>query len=175
MILRMKIMLAAVLAVLLVAGSAFAQSDFVEFQRILDTKCSRCHTRDRIEQAMRSGKNFDLIMAKMLRFGAKLSNREQQVLGIFWSGAQNGEPVQSGFGSAGPTVSKDPLGEYRAILERRCTGCHTLDRVEKAMTEGRSLDDLLAMMRQRGAIIPESEKKVLGTFWGKPFRPKLPE
>lgn len=164
--------MAVLLAALLVAGNGFGQGDFVEFQRILDTKCSRCHTRERIEQALQSGKNFDEVMAKMLRFGAKLSGREKQVLGIFWASAPPAqvEPVKEG-----QTVSKDPLGEYRSILERRCTGCHTLDRVEKAMMEGRSLDDLLDMMRQRGAIITAPEKSVLGTFWGKPLKQKLPK
>jgi len=160
------------LALILVGGNVFADSDFIEFQRILNTKCSQCHPRARIEKAMQQGENFELILNKMLRFGAKLTSREQDVLGIFWSGGLSGTPEPS------PPVEpifKDPLGEYRAVIESRCTGCHSLERVEKAMLEGRSLDELIEMMRQRGAIISQSEQKVLGTFWGQPFKAKLPK
>jgi mono/diheme cytochrome c family protein len=107
----------------------------------------------------------------MLRFGAKLSGKERQVLGVFWSGAPRSpaaDPVK-------PARGQDPLAEYRAVLNSRCTGCHSLERVEKAMGEGRPLEELVEMMRQRGAIVTESEKNVLGTFWGEPFKPKPPE
>ncbi len=153
-------------------GAAFAEPDFVEFQRILDQSCSKCHTRERIEQAMQSGKDFNLILKKMLQFGAQLSPKEQQVLGVFWQAPA----VQAdSTPKVGPTVTSDPLGEYRAVLERRCTGCHSLERVEEAMMAGRSIEDLVEMMRQRGAIITESEQKVLGTFWGEPLKKKPSE
>lgn len=167
-----RALLPALLVLLLAAGSVFAQGDFVEFQRILDSKCSKCHTRERIEQAIARGENFDEIMTKMLRFGAQLSDREKQVLGVFWTGRQLTPVAPS---NDGATVDSDPLGEYRAILERRCTGCHSLDRVEEAMMQGRSIDDLVDMMAKRGAIVTPAEKSVLGTFWGQPFRQKLPE
>ena len=171
----MKFVLLTVLLTLLAAGSGFAQSDYAEFQRILNTKCTQCHTRERIEAAMRRGDNFDLILNKMLRFGAKISPHEQQVLGVFWSSGRTAPISSAGTVEEGKTVSSDPLGEYRAILERRCTGCHSLDRVEKAMQEGRSVDDLVDMMRKRGAVITEQEKSVLGTFWGQPFKKQAPQ
>jgi len=160
------------LAIILAGGNVFADADFIEFQRILNTKCSQCHPRARIEQAMQQGENFDLILNKMLRFGAKLTSREQDVLGIFWAGAPSGTAEPS---APAQPIFQDPLGEYRAVIESRCTGCHSLARVEKAMLEGRSLDELVEMMRQRGAIISKSEQKVLGTFWGQPFKAKLPK
>ena len=160
------------LAVALSAGNVSAQPDFIEFQRILNTKCSQCHPRARIEQAMQRGDEFEVILQKMLRFGARLTSKEQEVLGIFWTGTP--EPVSRSV-AATPPVTQDPLGEYRAVLESRCTGCHSLERVEKAMQEGRSLDELVEMMRKRGAIISPAEQNVLGTFWGKPFKSKLPE
>ncbi len=167
-----KGLLAAVAVVFCCAGAVYADRDYLEFQRILDQNCSKCHTRERIEQAMQSGRDFDQVRKKMLRFGAQLSPNEQQVLGVFWTAEQK-QPSLSA--EAGPTVSSDPLGEYRAVLERRCTGCHGLERVEEAMMAGRSIDDLVEMMRQRGAIITESEEKVLGTFWGEPLKKKQPK
>lgn len=167
-----KSLLAAAAVLLLCTAPVFARGDFVEFQRILDEDCSKCHTRERIEQAMQRGENLDQILEKMRRFGAQLSAKEQQVLGVFWESFPGKEQASR---EAGPTVTGDPLGEYRAVLESRCTGCHSLDRVEKAMLEGRSVDELVEMMRRRGAIVTEAEQKVLGTFWGKPFKQKKPE
>ncbi len=167
----MSRMIIAALAVLLsYSVPAFAQApgDFVEFQRILNTKCSQCHTRVRIEQALQRGENLNEILQKMISFGAQLTAREKQVLGVFWKEQRQ----QTEAAEAGRTVSSDPLGEYRAVLESRCTRCHSLERVEDAMMSGRSINDLVEMMRQRGAIVTESEVKVLGTFWGEPFKEK---
>jgi len=167
-----RYLLSVLLVLFFLSGSAFAEGDYVEFQRILDSKCSQCHTRVRIEQAMRRGENFDQIISKMIRFGAKLSSHERQVLGVFWSAASK---ENSASGAKTQTVNEDPLLEYRTVLENRCTNCHSLDRVEKAMMEGRSVEDLIEMMRQRGAIVTESDKSVLGTFWGQPFKQKSPK
>lgn len=63
--------------------------DRAEFERIIDQHCINCHTRDRIDEAIRKGDNIEAILEKMLRFGARLSERDQQVLGTFW-----GEPLK---------------------------------------------------------------------------------
>lgn len=154
------------LLLLLGVGSPFAADvNFAEFQRILDDKCSQCHTRLRIEDAIRQGADMDMIIEKMIRMGAQLNQHEHQVMGVFWT--QPGIQPQT-------VAVNDPLREYRAVLESRCTGCHSLEIVEKAMAEGRSIDDLVELMRQRGAIIPAADKSVLGTFWGNPLKPKNP-
>ena len=166
-----KICLILISAALLQGSQVFAQADPAEFQRIIASSCSQCHTPERITQAIQRGENFDEIMAKMLRFGARIDSREQEVLGIFW----RREQVPSAASGGAQTVAGDPLGGYRAVLESRCTGCHTLAPVEKAMLEGRSMDQLLDMMVQRGAVITAEERSVLGTFWGTPFKQKPPE
>ena len=146
-----------------------ADGDYLQFQRIIDSNCSQCHTRARIEAAMRDGVNYQETIQKMIRFGARISEQDQRVLGVFWTsqgiaGVAGEQP--------GRTVSKDPLGEFRAVLENRCTGCHTLDRVEDAMMQGRSIDDLVEMMRKRGAIVTKADKSIPGTFWGEPLKTK---
>lgn len=154
------------LLLLLGAGSLFAaEVNFTEFQQILDDKCSQCHTRLRIEDAIRQGADMDMIIDKMIRMGAQLNQHERQVMGVFWT--QPGEQPQA-------IPENDPLREYRTVLETRCTGCHSLEIVEKAMRDGRSIDDLVELMRKRGAIIPAADKKVLGTFWGNPLKAETP-
>ena len=132
----MKLFVMFVLAAALLVGShVFARTELAEWRQIIEQRCSQCHTPQRIEQAILKGENFDEIIAKMIRLGAKLDSREQDVLGVFWSARQTStEPLIA----EGKTVSGDPLGEYRAVLESRCTGCHTLEPVEAAMLEGRS-------------------------------------
>lgn len=162
----MKVFFQGLLLLLCWTGNLFAADvSFTEFQQILDNKCSQCHTRLRIEDAIRQGADMDMIIAKMIRMGAKLNQHERQVLGVFWAQPEKQPPA---------VPAKDPLREYRAVLERRCTGCHSLEIVEKAMRDGRSIDDLVELMRKRGAIVPAADKKVLGTFWGNPLKKEAP-
>ena len=166
----LKLIIAALLAVVLSCGLAIAaEGDYAEYQRILDSKCSQCHQRERIEQAIARGDNFAVVIEKMLRFGANLSVQERQVLGVFWQGALQEQLAKA---PVAGTVTADPLGQFRAVLESRCTGCHGLEQVEAAMAQGRPLDDLIEMMRKRGAIVTEADKNALAPFWGSPYKVK---
>jgi len=60
--------------------------------------------------------------------------------------------------------------EFQKTIEARCTICHTRERVDTAMREGEELEDLLQRMIERGAILSEKDKGVLGTFWGSPLK-----
>ncbi len=62
--------------------------------------------------------------------------------------------------------------EFQKTIEARCTICHTRERVDAAMEEGQNLDALLQQMIERGAILNEKDKSVLGTFWGTPRKQK---
>jgi mono/diheme cytochrome c family protein len=165
-----RLIVAALLAAVLSGGSVFAgEGDFIQYQQILDSKCSQCHPRGRIEQAIERGVNFAAVIEKMIRLGAELSAQEKQVLGVFWRSEKNLPAPKK---QVAATVAEDPLGEFRAVLASRCTGCHSLERVEAAMAQGRSLDDLVEMMRKRGAIITEADKNALDPFWGSPYKEK---
>lgn len=145
--------------------AAAEEIDFLDFQKILDTKCGKCHTRTRIDQAIAEGKAFQAIGERMGKHGAELSDRERDVMGVFW--VDNSQDVKK----MTPTpVKDDPLGEYRSVLQARCTGCHALDRIEQAVSENRSFEALAKMMLDRGAVLTEADHKVLGTFWGEPLR-----
>jgi hypothetical protein len=64
--------------------------------------------------------------------------------------------------------------EFQNTIENRCTICHTRDRVDKALGQEEDLDVLLQRMIERGAIISERDKSVLGTFWGSPLKEEEP-
>lgn len=59
-------------------------------------------------------------------------------------------------------------GEFQKTIETRCTICHTRDQVDSAITGQKDLEALLQRMIERGAILSEKDKRVLGTFWGSP-------
>ena len=143
------------------AQEATEDINFIEFQKILDTQCSKCHTRARIEEAMTQGKAFLPIAEKMGKHGARLSERERDVMGVYW---MENSPAPKKLVTQ--VQKDDPLAEYRAVLEARCTGCHSLDRIEQAISANRSFEPLAKMMLKRGAVLSEADHKVLGVFWG---------
>lgn len=60
--------------------------------------------------------------------------------------------------------------EFQNTIEARCTICHTRARVDDAIGSQADLDALLQLMIERGAIVSERDRKVLGTFWGSPLK-----
>ena len=58
--------------------------------------------------------------------------------------------------------------DFQETIEARCTICHPRERVDRAMAENEDLDVLLQRMIERGAILSERDRSVLGTFWGSP-------
>ena len=60
--------------------------------------------------------------------------------------------------------------EFQDTIEARCTICHTRARVDEAIGQQADLEELMQHMIERGAILNERDKKVLGTFWGSPLK-----
>lgn len=67
--------------------------------RVLDEKCVACHNRQRIEIAVRERKDLEEITRRMEQKGAKLSEKDRSVLGVFWK--------QNPFKGAGKTSPPD--------------------------------------------------------------------
>lgn len=62
-----------------VTGGAFKDAHMV-----IGSKCSKCHTDKRIENALSAGKDLQEIQKLMEQKGVHLTADEQKVLGIFW-------------------------------------------------------------------------------------------
>ena len=60
--------------------------------------------------------------------------------------------------------------DFQETIEARCTICHTRERVDQALSGDEDLDALLQRMIERGAIVNEKDRNVLGTFWGSPTK-----
>jgi uncharacterized membrane protein len=53
-------------------------------REIIGKKCVACHSSERIDAAMMSGKDLLKLQQEMEKKGAKLDRNEHEVLGIFW-------------------------------------------------------------------------------------------
>ena len=77
--------------------------------------------------------------------------------------------------AAVPAVSGEALpfagaATFQETIEARCTVCHTRERVDEAIRAQKDLEPLLQHMIERGAILSDRDRKVLGTFWGSPLK-----
>ena len=63
---------------------AVTGGDFKKAHEVINQKCVTCHTSERIEAAMASGRDMVQIQKAMEKKGVKLDSREHEVLGIFW-------------------------------------------------------------------------------------------
>jgi uncharacterized membrane protein len=160
-----KILLLMTLTLLASASAAVATepANYLEFQKVLDDKCSKCHSRTRVDQAMLEHRDLIGIQERMVKHGAELDTREQQVLGIFFRSYEvKKTPLR--------VKNEDPLAEYRSVIEARCSGCHSLDIVEDAMRQKREFSSLAQMMIKRGAVLNDKDVKIIQTFWGEPLK-----
>lgn len=62
-----------------------------EFQETIESRCTICHTRSRVDDAIKKEAELDELLQRMIERGAILSDRDQKVLGTFW-----GSPMKDG-------------------------------------------------------------------------------
>jgi hypothetical protein len=60
------------------------------FQEIIESRCTICHTRERVDAAIRSQADLDALLRRMTERGAIINERDYKVLGTFW-----GSPLKS--------------------------------------------------------------------------------
>jgi len=62
------------------------------------------------------------------------------------------------------------MDEFQRVIETRCTVCHSRERVDVAIKKQQDMEKIEQRMLERGAVLTEQDKKVLGTFWGNPMK-----
>jgi uncharacterized membrane protein len=60
---------------------------------VIDKKCTSCHSKKVIDDAILAHKDMSKIQQRMEKKGAKLNSNEQEVLGIYW---KSGNPLKMG-------------------------------------------------------------------------------
>jgi hypothetical protein len=71
---------------------------------------------------------------------------------------------------SGEVLPFEGAATFQETIESRCTVCHTRERVDAAIRAQKDLEPLLQHMIERGAILSDRDRKVLGTFWGSPLK-----
>ena len=62
------------------------------------------------------------------------------------------------------------MAEFQQVIDSKCTICHTRERVDVAIRKRADIEKLEQEMVDRGAVLSERDKSVLGTFWGNPLK-----
>jgi hypothetical protein len=56
--------------------------------------------------------------------------------------------------------------EELKVVEEKCLVCHNRQRIDTAIRERREMEGILKAMEQKGTVLTEQERKVIGHFWG---------
>ena len=67
--------------------------DSDEFQNTIEARCTICHTRARVDEAIGQQADLEELMQRMIERGAILSERDQKVLGTFWGSPLKKDPA----------------------------------------------------------------------------------
>jgi uncharacterized membrane protein len=62
-------------------------------------------------------------------------------------------------------VSTQTTKKAHAIIEKKCTGCHSKEKIDLALTTGKDMKLIQKEMEKRGAKLNSNERDVLGIFW----------
>jgi len=102
---RLKSLLLLLVGVLLLPVSAVAVTGETrdvhrlpgndEFQSTIEARCTICHTRARVDEAIGQEAELDALLQLMIERGAILSERDQKVLGTFWGSPLKEDEAQS--------------------------------------------------------------------------------
>lgn len=56
--------------------------------------------------------------------------------------------------------------EELKVIEAKCLVCHNRQRIDDAVKERKEMESIVKAMEQKGAVITDQERKVIGHFWG---------
>lgn len=68
---------------------AHAYQGPAEFNKVIDKKCTVCHSREPVDEAIKKHEDQLEIQQRMIEHGAQLTERDKTVLGAFW-----GDPLK---------------------------------------------------------------------------------
>lgn len=75
--------------------------------------------------------------------------------------AQELPPSGSNLGS----VTGGTFNRAHLLIEKKCTSCHTDQRIREALASGKNMQDIQSRMEQKGLKLSSEERSVLKIFW----------
>ncbi len=70
-----------------------------------------------------------------------------------------------------PTQTDQPAANGATLLQDRCTGCHSLNRVTSAQMTQEEWADIVARMVNKGAPLNEAEQAILVNYLAQTYGP----
>lgn len=62
-------------------------------------------------------------------------------------------------------VTGGDFGNAHLLIEKKCTACHTDQRIKEALAAGKDMQAIQFRMEKKGLKLSGEEKSVLGVFW----------
>lgn len=85
--------------------------------------------------------------------------------------AENPQPAKTQSTEvAVPVTTETPAIDGAALLETRCSGCHSADRARKAKKTREGWDKTVSSMIRKGAALTDAEKAVLVDYLANNYR-----
>lgn len=75
--------------------------------------------------------------------------------------AQEAPPIGSNLGS----VTGGDFSNAHVLIEKKCTSCHTDQRIKEALAAGKDMFAIQLRMEKKGLTLSGEEQSVLGIFW----------
>ncbi len=155
-------------ALLFAVPAAAFDTDQTELQRVLEARCTQCHTLERVGIALDQGRDMDQIVEAMIARGAILPERDKQILGTFWGPSSRVESTPPE--PLAPAITSAQAKAFAEVIERRCLLCHNRERIDEAIARRLPFEPIDQMMRRRGAVLTPEEQETLKIFWESPHR-----
>jgi hypothetical protein len=57
-----------------------------------------------------------------------------------------------------------PMPELR-VIDEKCLKCHNRKRIDEAVREKRDVEKVLSSMENKGVVLTEKDRSVIGHFW----------
>jgi len=129
---------------------------------VLNKRCLACHEADLIAGQKLSAAGWTNSVAKMVRWGATVTDEERDVLVPYL--AQHFAPR--------PAVSHAPAAAGAATYQRVCLTCHEADIIEQQKLTPTGWTRSVEKMMRWGAAVSDAEKQPLVDYLAARFGPR---
>jgi len=75
------------------------------------------------------------------------------------------QEIPPAMGSNLASVTGGDFKNTHVLIEKKCTSCHTDQRIREALATGKDMQAIQLRMEQKGLSLTGEEKSVLGIFW----------
>lgn len=113
---------------------------------LVDERCTVCHTRERIDAAVKDEAGWTETVDRMISHGAVLSDEERAAV------------IQYLVETHGDTGGGDMVLDGNALVDERCTVCHTRERIDAADKDEAGWTETVDRMIGHGAVLSDEER-----------------